>query len=277
MTWEDSRASGTVTAVRRSAHSDDAKHRVDDATRLVPRARWLVPAVVAGVLVLLLGGGAAAVLATRGSDSPSPSSQGSADQSPGGETSKGEADGEEQDPGSVPSSDAENVDDTSFTATGSARTAVQGVNGGKTTTQNGAASVTITCSATACTITDATGSVSSSSDNGSPRQAPTPGTWTAGRHPGARAVSSDADFDLGMPWIDLVIDGDDVRLVARSKGVSFSRGTCFRNIPNATIVVHRQEVTAHRQGTWSPSTVPSADARPSRASRPTPRARPTGR
>ena len=236
MTWEDSRASGTVTAVRRSAHSDDAKHRVDDATRLVPRARWLLPAVVAGVLVLLLGGGAAAVLATRGSDSPSPSSQGSADQSPGGETSKGEADGEEQDPGSVPSSDAENVDDTSFTATGSARTALQGVNGGKTTTQNGAASVTITCSATACTITNATGSVSSLV--GQRLASSGTDTWHVDGRPAPRSqgCGSDADFDLGMPWIDLVINGDDVRLVARSKGVSFSRGTCFRNIPNATIV-----------------------------------------
>ena len=85
MTWEDSRASGTVTAVRRSAHSDDAKHRVDDATRLFPgrvgsrsgQRSWC------GVLVVVVGGGAAAVLGAREVTTPRPAAE-PADRAAGG-------------------------------------------------------------------------------------------------------------------------------------------------------------------------------------------------
>lgn len=78
MTWEDPRPAtrATSTAARGIAHSDQAKHRVDESATRVraprPRPKWLVPALAsAGVLVVLAGGGALAAM--RGSDSDGPS------------------------------------------------------------------------------------------------------------------------------------------------------------------------------------------------------------
>ena len=82
MSWEETRG-GVVGAARRTAHTDDAKDRTDEAhhTGYSPRgrARWLVPALVGGLVVLLLGGGAtAAWMSSRGEGSaastPTPTS-----------------------------------------------------------------------------------------------------------------------------------------------------------------------------------------------------------
>src|SRR5690349_8703421 len=63
MGWDDVRG-GTAVAARTAAHSDDAKHRVDESTRTAPRPR--LPLLVgAGVVALLLLGGTAVAL-TRG-------------------------------------------------------------------------------------------------------------------------------------------------------------------------------------------------------------------
>ena len=61
--WTETRGSATATAVRRTAHSDDAKQRVDDASHSVsPRFPKWVPLAVAGALVVLVGTGATAAL-----------------------------------------------------------------------------------------------------------------------------------------------------------------------------------------------------------------------
>lgn len=68
MSWDDHRTVGALgTVARKRAHSDDAKQRSDDSSNLRPRAKWVVPAVVAGVVILLIGGTAVA-MTTRGHD-----------------------------------------------------------------------------------------------------------------------------------------------------------------------------------------------------------------
>ena len=67
MSWDDRRAPGAaVTAVRQTAHSDDAKHRVDERTTVHPRPRWLVPALVGAVVLILVVGGTVAAVAHHG-------------------------------------------------------------------------------------------------------------------------------------------------------------------------------------------------------------------
>lgn len=73
MSWESTR--GTVqVAARGTAYADDAKDRLDEATRLRPRSRWSGPALVT-VAVLLLGGGTAAGLAMAGAGPDDPRRQ----------------------------------------------------------------------------------------------------------------------------------------------------------------------------------------------------------
>ena len=82
MVWEETRGGATV--AREVAHADDAKHRPDERSGLEPRARWLVPALVGTVLVVVAGGTTAAVVSHR-RPGPAPRSRGSSP-SPGGTT-----------------------------------------------------------------------------------------------------------------------------------------------------------------------------------------------
>ena len=90
MSWDDRRGAGAVaTAVRQTAHSDDAKHRTDETTHLRARAKWVVPVAV-GVAVLLLGGGVAvAVAKTNGSPARSARGNGSGGSAKGSKGTKG--------------------------------------------------------------------------------------------------------------------------------------------------------------------------------------------
>jgi hypothetical protein len=86
MSWDDRRGAGAVgTLVRNTAHSDDAKHRVDEHSNLRQRAKWLVPALVGAVLVLVGAGSTAAVMTSRHDGGPA----GSAAQSHRGGTPSG--------------------------------------------------------------------------------------------------------------------------------------------------------------------------------------------
>jgi hypothetical protein len=90
MSWEDRRTSGTAgTIARRSAHSDDAKHRTDETTRSPQRARRLSPtrgvAIVVAVVVVVVAGGVAVAVARHGGD-PGSRAAGTRSPAPGGES-----------------------------------------------------------------------------------------------------------------------------------------------------------------------------------------------
>jgi hypothetical protein len=80
VSWQETRGAAVATAVRRSAHSDDAKHRSHDASQVrAPRFPKWVPLAVAGALVVLVVGGAAAArMASSGNNPTTPSSHSTA-------------------------------------------------------------------------------------------------------------------------------------------------------------------------------------------------------
>jgi hypothetical protein len=226
MSWDDARSSArtTASAGRQVAHSDDAKHRVDEHTTLKPhRPRFASKAVLvtsAVVVTLVLVGGATAALVSGSSDDSSRSA-GTArpDADPGSHT--GAAPDGDPDGGSNEDAVDAVAAPMEFDTRGVMHYVKSVYGSGK---ENVDVAMHIDCTSGSCRIEGISGYLLPGI-TGRALVADGANTWTvAGRPPD---LSCKPHSDPGLASATLTLDETEVTLKVHKEGGKHSSGDCY--------------------------------------------------